>query len=52
MYLTLTAAEIGDGFALAAFKVGKQLDKDERGFYNPDFRPEVLLQASKLFFFG
>ena len=48
--MRLTPAEIGNGFALAAYLVGKQLDKDERGFYSADYNPNVLRQAAKIFF--
>jgi len=48
----LTPQEIGDGFALAAIKVGESLDKDDRGFFVADYSDEVFLQAAKIFFLG
>lgn len=50
--LDLKPSEIGDGFALAAIKIGKQLKVDERGFFSAEYPQELLLQASKLFFLG
>jgi hypothetical protein len=46
----LTPSEIGDGFALAATKLGRQLSKDPAGFFAASYPSEVLLQASKIFF--
>jgi hypothetical protein len=45
----LTPAEIGDGFAVAAVKVARQLERDERGFY-VNHPVELLTQAAKVFF--
>jgi len=46
----LMPAEIGDGFALAAIRVGALLDKDEMGFFEKQTTLDVLYQASKMFF--
>lgn len=48
----LSPEEIGDGFALAASRLGRQLERDERGFFSPDYPEELLLQAAKVFFLG
>ena len=48
--MKLTPAEIGNGFALAAYMIGKQLEKDDRGFFTVDFDPNILRQAAKVFF--
>jgi hypothetical protein len=48
----LTPQEIGDGFSLAAIKVGQQLEKDNRGFFVPEYSQDVFLQATKIFFLG
>ena len=45
----LTAAEVGDGFAVAATRLGRQLERDERGFFTA-YPRELLLQAAKVFF--
>ena len=46
----LTQAETADGFALAALRVGAELEKDERGFFVDEFDPAVLERASRIFF--
>ena len=46
----LSQAEVADGFALAALRVGAELEKDERGFFVDEFDPAVLEQASRIFF--
>lgn len=48
----LTPQEIGDGFSLAAIKVGQQLEKDSRGFFVAEYSHEIFLQAAKIFFLG
>ena len=48
----LSTAEIGDGFALAAVRLGRTIEKDERGFYSSDYDEQQLLQAAKMFFLG
>lgn len=45
-----TDGEVGDGFALAATRLGKSLGRDRAGFYERQYPPELLLQASKLYF--
>lgn len=45
-----TESEIGNAFSLAAVKIGKQLDKDERGIYVVEYPVDVYLQAAKVFF--
>jgi hypothetical protein len=46
----LTQSEVGDGLALAAARLGKSLDRDERGFYEESFPESALQQAAKLLF--
>ena len=46
----LSPAEVGDGFSIAAARLGNQLDKDERGFFTSSRPRGMLLQASKMFF--
>lgn len=46
----LSPAEVGDGFAIAAARLGNQLDKDDRGFFTSRRPRGMLLQASKMFF--
>lgn len=45
-----TDGEIGDGFSLAATRLGKSLPRDHGGFYERQYPSELLLQASKLYF--
>ena len=47
----LSISEIGDGFAIATSRLGRQIDRDERGFFELSESPEeLLLQAAKVFF--
>lgn len=46
----LTQSEVGDGFALAAARMGDALERDERGYFVEKFDANVLLGASKVFF--
>lgn len=46
----LSPAEVGDGFSIAASRLGSQLDKDERGFFSSRRPKGMLMQASKMFF--
>ena len=46
----LSPSEIGDGFSIAATKLGTFLGKDERGFFTSRRPQGMLLQASKMFF--
>ena len=46
----LSPAEVGDGFSIAASRLGGQLDKDERGFFSSRRPKGMLMQASKMFF--
>eukprot|EP01038_Epipyxis_sp_PR26KG_P010886 gene10886-14609_t len=46
----LTNDEIGDGFALAACRLGNLIEKDNRGFYSSEYELEHLYQAAKMFF--
>lgn len=46
----LSPSEIGDGFALAALKVGRKLKKDKRGFFQTEKADKILHQAAKMFF--
>lgn len=48
----LSTSEIGDGFALAAIRLGQTLEVDERGFFAADYPQEKFLQAAKIFFLG
>ena len=48
--IKLSRAEIGDGFALAAMKLGKSFKRNERGFYVTEADSDSLYQASKIFF--
>lgn len=45
-----SSSEVGDAFSLAAVKIGKQLKKDKRGFYEDDFPLSTFLQSTKMFF--
>ena len=46
----LTQSEVGDGFSLAAAKMGNSLERDNRGYFVDEYDPNVLLAASKIFF--
>lgn len=46
----LFQSEIGDGFSLAATKIGRTLAKDARGFFDENYPIEVLYQSAKMFF--
>lgn len=46
----LTQSEVGDGFSLAAAKMGNSLERDERGYFVEKFDQNTLLAASKIFF--
>lgn len=46
----LSPSEVGDGFSLAAGRLGRQLDRDERGFFTTSHPRGLLLQTSKMFF--
>ena len=46
----LSPSEVGDGFSIAAGRLGSQLAKDERGFFVSKRPKGMLLQASKMFF--
>jgi hypothetical protein len=46
----LSPSEVGDGFALAAGRLGRQLGRDERGFFSTKHPRGLLMQASKMFF--
>ena len=48
--LALTRAEIGDGLAIVACRMGKTLKRDNRGFYTSNFPKDFLLHTAKLFF--
>ena len=48
--MELTPSEIGDGFSIAACKIGRDIRRDDRGFFEENIPSEVLLQAMKLFF--
>lgn len=50
--LNLYDSEIGDGFSLAAIKIGELLETDERGFFSSDYSEDILEQAAKVFFLG
>lgn len=47
---SFNAAEIGDAFALAANKIGRQIPLDSRGLYSSEFDGELFFYASKMFF--
>ena len=46
----LTQSEVGDGFSLAAVRIGLELERDARGFFVEDFPADALQRASKIFF--
>jgi len=46
----LSPSEVGDGFALAAGRLGRDLGRDERGFFSTKHPRGLLMQASKMFF--
>ena len=46
----LSPAEVGDGFSIAAGRLGSQLGKDERGFFSSRRPQGMLIQAAKMFF--
>jgi hypothetical protein len=50
--LELSKSEIGDGFALAVVRIGRQLQIDDEGFFTVEYPENLLLQASKVFFLG
>jgi hypothetical protein len=41
--MQLSLPEIGDGFALAASKIGRQLVRDDRGFFEGDYNRECTI---------
>jgi hypothetical protein len=46
----LTQSEVGDGFTLAAARMGNALERDSRGYFVSEYDPVTLMSASKLFF--
>ena len=46
----LSPSEVGDGFSIAASRLGSQLGKDDRGFFSTRRPRGMLMQASKMFF--
>lgn len=44
----LSPEEIGDGFTLAAAKLGRRLERDSRGFFSQEYEPDLLLHAAKV----
>jgi len=48
--VALTQSEVGDGFTIAAIRIGRELERDARGFYVEEFSASTLLRASRIFF--
>lgn len=46
----LSPAEVGDGFSIAAGRLGSQIGKDDRGFFSSQRPQGMLIQAAKMFF--